>query len=165
MWLLQFLPESFLKYTILGIVIIGAVSFVLGLLTRWIPFMGRYALPARVFGLVLLIPGMYLWGGYGVEMEYRAQIKAMEERIAIAEAKSQEENVKIVKEIETKTQIVKEDTAETLAEIERLKDQLNSTCELTPEIITIYNQGMTGESPLSEDVIKKYNESVNGGTE
>lgn len=165
MWLLQFLPESFLKYTILGIVIIGAVSFVLGLLTRWIPFMGRYALPARVFGLVLLIPGMYLWGGYGVEMEYRAQIKAMEERIAVAEAKSQEENVRIEKEIITETEIIKEDTAETLAEIERLKEQLNATCELTPEIITIYNQGMTGESPLSEDVIKKYNESVNGGAE
>lgn len=165
MWLLNFLPDSFLKYIVLGIVIVGAVSFALGLITRWVPFMSRYALAARAFGLVLLIPGMYLWGGYGVEMEYRAQIKAMEERIAIAEEKSKQENIKIVKEIEIKTEIIKQDTDETLYLIEQMKKQINANCQITPEIIDIYNQGVTGETPLSDDVIKKYNDSVKGGNQ
>ena len=69
----------------------------------------------------------------------------MEQRIAVAEAKSQEENVKIVETIVTETKIVKEDTAETTYLIEQMKEQIDKQgCEISPQVIELYNEGITG---------------------
>jgi hypothetical protein len=165
LWFIQLIPTSWLDTAAFLILIVGAVMFFAGQLFKYTPFVKQYNLPLRIIGFILLMAGAYFNGGLGVEMEYRERIAEMEEKIAIAEAKSKEENIKIVKEIETKTEIIKQDTVETLAEIERLKEQLNANCELSPEVITIYNQGMTGESPLSKDVIEQYNESIKGGAD
>jgi len=72
-------------------------------------------------------------------------VAEMEQRIAVAEAKSQEENVQIIEKIVTETKIVKEDTAETTYLIEQMKEQINKKgCELSPDVIELYNEGMIG---------------------
>ena len=145
MWLLSFIPDSFLVWVINIALIGGASAFVLGHLTKWIPFAGKQALILRLVGLAVLIPALYFKGGYGVEMEYRARIAEMQAKIEIAEQKSQEENVKIVTKIETETKIIKEDTQGTLYLIEQMKEQINRQgCELTPGVIDLYNEGITG---------------------
>ena len=145
MWLLSFIPDSFLVWVINIALIGGASAFVLGHLTKWIPFAGKQALILRLVGLAVLIPALYFKGGYGVEMEYRARIAEMQAKIEIAEQKSQEENVKIVTKIETETKIIKQDTQGTLYLIEQMKEQINRQgCELTPEVIDLYNEGITG---------------------
>ena len=145
MWLLSFIPDSFLVWVINIALIGGASAFVLGHLTKWIPFAGKQALILRLVGLAVLIPALYFKGGYGVEMEYRARIAEMQAKIEIAEQKSQEENVKIVTKIETETKIIKQDTQGTLYLIEQMKEQINRQgCELTPGVIDLYNEGITG---------------------
>ena len=147
MWLLSFIPDSFLVWVINIALIGGASAFVLGHLTKWIPFAGKQALILRLVGLVILIPALYFKGGYGVEMEYRARIAEMQAKIAIAEEKSKQENVKIVEKIVSETKIIREDTAETNYLIEQMKGQLNRAgCELTSEAIDLYNEGMQGRS-------------------
>ena len=99
----------------------------------------------RVIGFILLLLGAYFNGGLGVEMEYRERIAEMEQRIAVAEAKSQEENIQIIEKIVTQTRIVKEDTAETTYLIEQMKEQINKKgCELSSDAIDLYNEGMVG---------------------
>ena len=98
----------------------------------------------KVVGFILLLAGAYFKGGYGVEMEYRARIAEMKARIEVMEQKSAEENARLTEEIQTETRIVQEDTAETLAELERLREQINANCELTPDMIELYNKGITG---------------------
>lgn len=145
MWMLHWLPDSFLKYFILGMVFVGAGLFVLGLITKWIPLMGRHALVSRAVGLVLLLPGLYFWGGYGVEMEYRAAAEEWKKKLAIAEEKAEKANKEIETKIKVETQVIRQDTEETIYLIEQLKSQINKQgCELSPEAIEIYNEGMTG---------------------
>lgn len=145
MWLLHWLPDSVLELFIRAIVIIGAISFVLGLITKWVPFLGSRALILRAVGIVLLLPGLYFWGGYGVEMEYRAAAKEWKAKIEQLEAKSKQENNKIVETIVTETKIIREDTEETKYLIEKMKGQINKQgCELTPEVVDLYNEGITG---------------------
>jgi len=144
MWLLSFLSDSVLELIIRMILIIGAASFVLGLITKWIPFLGSKSLVLRIIGLALLFPGLYLWGGYGVEMEYRAAAEAWKAKIEILEAKSQQENREIEEKIVKDTKIIKQDTDATLAEIEKLREQIDSQCELTPDMIDLYNKGIIG---------------------
>ena len=145
MWLLQLIPSSWLEFMAVAILVAGIVLFFAGKIFKHVPFFRKYNLPMRVIGFILLLLGAYFNGGLGVELEYRERIAEMEQRIAVAEAKSQEENVQIIEKIVTETKIVKEDTAETTYLIEQMKEQINKKgCELSPDVIEIYNEGMTG---------------------
>jgi len=145
MWLLHWLPDGVIELVIRMALIVGVVSFVLGLITKWIPFLGPKSIIFRVVGLVLLFPGLYMWGGYGVEMEYRAAAKEWQAKIEILEQKSKEENTKIVEKIVTETKVITQDTAETQYLIEQMREQINKQgCELTDEAVDLYNEGMAG---------------------
>jgi hypothetical protein len=145
MWLLQLIPSSWLEFMAVAILVAGVVLFFAGKIFKHVPFFRQYNLPMRVIGFILLLLGAYFNGGLGVELEYRERIAEMEQRIAVAEAKSQEENVKIVETIVTETKIVKEDTAETTYLIEQMKEQIDKQgCEISPQVIELYNEGITG---------------------
>lgn len=144
LWFLQLIPTSWLEFAALMILVVGAVMFFAGQIFKFLPFVRQYNFPLRLIGGILLLAGAYFNGGLGVEMEYRARIEEMKARIEVFEKKSAEENVKIEKEISEKTVIIKQDTDATLAEIERLREQINSSCELTPDMIELYNKGMSG---------------------
>ena len=145
MWMLQLIPTSWLEFAALMILIVGAVMFFAGQIFKFVPFVKQYNFPLRVIGFLLLMAGAYFNGGLGVEQEYRARIEEMQKKIEIAEAKSKQENEKIVEKIVTETKIINQDTAETKYLIEQMKEQINQQgCELTPEAIDLYNEGMTG---------------------
>jgi hypothetical protein len=145
MWLLQLIPSSWLEFMAVAILVAGVILFFAGKILKHVPFFRKYNLPMRVIGFILLLLGAYFNGGLGVELEYRERIAEMEQRIAVAEAKSQEENVKIVETIVTETKIVKEDTAETTYLIEQMKEQIDKQgCEISPQVIELYNEGITG---------------------
>lgn len=119
--------------------------FFAGQIFKFVPFVKQYNFPLRVIGFLLLMAGAYFNGGLGVEQEYRARIEEMQKKIEIAEAKSKQENEKIVEKIVTETKIINQDTAETKYLIEQMKEQINQQgCELTSEAIDLYNEGMTG---------------------
>ena len=145
MWLLQLIPSSWLEFMAIAILVAGIVLFFAGKILKHLPFFRKYNLPMRVIGFILLLLGAYFNGGLGVELEYRERIAEMEQRIAVAEAKSQEENVQIIEKIVTETKIVQQDTAETTYLIEQMKEQINKQgCELSPDVIELYNEGMIG---------------------
>ena len=146
MWhYLAFIPDSWLAFILQAICIGGAGLFVLGHLTKWIPFAGRYALISRLIGLLLLLPGLYLYGGYGVEMEYRETAKVWKQKLAEYDAKSKEVTIKIEEKVIKETKVIKQDTEETKALIESMKEQINSVqCEIGPEFRKLYNKGITG---------------------
>ena len=145
MWLLQLIPSSWLSFMAVAILVAGIVLFFAGKIFKHLPFFRRYNLPMRVIGFILLLLGAYFNGGLGVEMEYRERIAEMEQRIEVAEAKSQEENIQIIEKIVTQTKIVKEDTAETIYLIEQMEEQINKKgCELSSDAIDLYNEGMVG---------------------
>ena len=144
LWFIQLIPTSWLEFAALMILIVGAVMFFAGHIFKYTPFVKQYNFPLRVIGFILLLAGAYFNGGLGVEMEYRARIEEMKARIEVFEQKSQEENARITETIETETVVIEQDTAETLAELERLREQINANCELTPDMIELYNKGMSG---------------------
>lgn len=146
MWgYLTFIPDSILAFVLQAICIGGAGLFILGHLTKWIPLMGRYSLVSRLIGLLLLLPGLYLYGGYGVEMEYRETAKVWKQKLEEYDAKSREVNIQIEEKIVKETKVIKEDTEETKALIESMKAQINnSQCVIGPEFRELYNKGITG---------------------
>ena len=104
MWILSFLPES-VTHLIFFAGVIGVIAgFVLG----FIPFIAPYKLPVQIISILVLSFGLYLEGGLADQAIWQARVKEVEAKVAVAEAKGQEENVKIVTEIVEKTKIVHE---------------------------------------------------------
>jgi len=99
MWILSILPNWVFHLMLTAGVIGTVVGFVLGM----IPFVKTYIIPIRILSLLLLSAALYLEGGIADNLIWQARVKEVEAKLAIAEAKSQEQNVKIVERIVKKT--------------------------------------------------------------
>jgi L-cysteine desulfidase len=97
-------------------------------------------------GIVLLVLGVWLRGGYDVEMSWRAKVAEAEARVAVAEQKSQEINTVIEQKIVEKTKVIKGKTEYITQYLDRevvKKEEIIKYIEQCPvpkEIIDIHNQ-------------------------
>ena len=145
MWILHFLPDSVILWTCNIILLAGVLLTVTAFFIRRIPFINQYRTPAQVLGIALLVLGVYWRGGYAVEQEWRERVAEVEARVATAEAKSAEENVKIVTKVVTKTQVIRT-RGETITkyidrEIVRYDEKFakGGICEIPQEFIKAHN--------------------------
>ena len=123
-----------------GILLTATAFFI-----KRIPVINQYRIPAQVLGIALLVIGVYWRGGYAVEQEWRERVAEVEARVAAAEAKSAEENVKIVTKVVTKTQVIRT-RGETITkyidrEIVRYDEKFapGGVCEIPNEFIKAHN--------------------------
>ena len=123
----------------------GILLTVTAFFIKRIPVINQYRTPAQVLGIALLVLGVYWRGGYAIEMEWRERVAEVEARVAAAEAKSAEENVKIVTKIVTKTQVIRT-RGETITkyidrEIVRYDEKFapGGMCEIPQEFIKAHN--------------------------
>ena len=106
---------------------------------RFIPPLIPYSGLVKTVGIVLLVIGVYLRGGYGVEMEWRGRVAEMEAKVAIAEAKSKDANVKIETVVKEKIKVVKEVQVVIQERIKEVEKRIDAQCVVDPEVITILN--------------------------
>lgn len=102
--------------------------------------MGQYKLPAEIIGIAVLVCGVYLFGGYGVEMSWRDKVKELEGKIKIAEEKSAEVNTVIKEKIVYKTKVIKEKEIEYIDRIKEVEKIIDAKCEVDPAAIDILNK-------------------------
>lgn len=145
MFFLDFIPDSILLLVINGILIAGGIIFLLGLLTNFVPGLKPYKYIDNLIATVLLAIGMYLRGGYGVEMEYRLRIADMQKQIDQAVAKSNQTNVKIETKIVEKVKIIKERVNENKQSIQQHKDTINAECVIPDVARVLYNRAINNE--------------------
>jgi len=111
-----------------------------------IPFISTYYIPIRIFGFVLLCFGLFFEGGLYMNQEWTAKVKELEEKIVIAEAKSKEENVKIVEKFIVKQNIIKEKGDEVIRYIDKeivkydVKFAPGGQCEIPKEFVDVINK-------------------------
>jgi len=145
MWLLHFLPDALILWICNIVLLAGVLLTVTAFFIKRIPVINQYRTPAQVLGIALLVMGVYWRGGYAVEQEWRERVAEMEARVAAAEAKSAEENVKIVTKVVTKTQVIRT-RGETITkyidrEIIRYDEKFapGGQCEIPQEFIKAHN--------------------------
>jgi hypothetical protein len=86
----------------------GVLSIIASYLLGKIPFVSQYKIPLRVGGVVAVLIGVYFYGVIANEAKWQARVKELEEKVAIAEAKSAETNTTIKTEVVEKVKVVKE---------------------------------------------------------
>lgn len=138
MWILQFLP-FWIFYTIL---FVGVIVFASTYLIKFIPIPAiyLYKTPLQIISMFLIVIGVYMSGSIANENSWLLKVKDLEIKVAQAEAKSQEVNVKIVEKFITKTQIVREKGAEIVRYVDKEIVKYDSKCEVPKEAISVINK-------------------------
>jgi hypothetical protein len=103
MWILHFLPESLILFVTTSLLLVGIVTTTIAFL----PVLAQYRMPTQVLGIALLVAGVYLRGGYSIEMEWRERVAEMEQKVAEAQAESQKVNETVKTRVVTKTQVIR----------------------------------------------------------
>jgi hypothetical protein len=142
--MLSFVPDSFLLYIVNAILIAGAIGtfltfFILHRIVRWFPAIVTYHLILQIISIVLLVAGVYLKGGYGVEMEWREKLRVAEERARLAEEQAKVVNEVIVTKYKDRVKTVKEQVVVYQDKIREVEKIINQECKVVPEVIDIHN--------------------------
>ena len=145
-WMIGLIPDAVLSSLYWLIIAAGVTGVLAGWLGKWIPFYGNYVKILQPLGIVLLVLGVWLRGGYDTEMAWRAKVAEAEARVAAAEQKSQETNTVIEQKIVEKTKVIKGKTEYITQYLDRevvKKEEIIKYIEQCPvpkEIIDIHNQ-------------------------
>jgi uncharacterized membrane protein YraQ (UPF0718 family) len=145
MWMLWWVPDSFLLWVIHGILIAGAIGtflsfFLLHRIVRWFPALAPWHLLIQIISVALLVGGVYFKGGYDTEASWRAKVKEAEAKVAIAEQKSEKlnEDLKIEQKKKQKVRVEYYKTVKT--EIKEVEKQINAECKLDPKVNELVNK-------------------------
>jgi hypothetical protein len=147
MWMLAFVPDSFLLYLVNIIFYTGIVFTVLGFLLRF-KFLANYQFILQVVGVLALALGLYFKGGFEVEEQWRDRVKAMEAKVAAAEAKSKEVNTVIQERVVTQVKKIKEVQYKNREVIKQVEKIIDKDCTVPPEAIDILNAAARNEAVI-----------------
>ena len=145
-WIIQLIPDSVLVWAAYLMISSGAILYGLTKLAAWLPGIGPYKLLAELLGIALLVAGAYLFGGVGNELVWRERVANVEAKVAAAEEKSKEENIKIVEKVVKKLEIVRIRGEDIIKYVDRevvkydVKFAPGGICEIPQEFITAHNR-------------------------
>jgi hypothetical protein len=139
MWILNLLPD-WIFYAILAI---GTIGLLLLKFTPFIPLIYRTAIAPVLF--LFFVFGIFMSGSIYASKDWLARVKEMQDKVAIIEAQSKEENVKIVTKIVKKTEVVRERGQDIIKYVDREVTKYDTKflpggeCEIPKEFIKSMN--------------------------
>lgn len=135
MWVLNFLPDWFFYIVLLA----GVGGLMASYLMKFIPFVYVYRTPIQIGSVLAIVIGTFMLGAEWNDEEWRRRVAEMEQKVAAAELKSAEENVKIVTKIVNKIEIVRIKGEETIKYIDKEIIKYNDRCEIPNEVVDVLN--------------------------
>lgn len=142
--MLSLIPDSVLLYVINSILVVGligtTVSVLFKLAIRFIPWIIPYRTILQFVSIVLLVVGVYLHGGYGVEMSWRGRVAEAEEKVRVAEQLAKEANSKLESKVVDRVKYVKDVQVVIQEKIKLVEHKVDSECKVAPEVIDLLNQ-------------------------
>jgi hypothetical protein len=130
----------------IAIAITGAVVYYLSGFILAFPQFKPYGILVKVVGVLALVGGVFMTGGAGVTAIWQQQLKEANERIAIAEGKSKEVNVKIVEKVVKQLEIVHQKSAEVIKYVDREVTKYDNTCPVPNAVVTAHNAAALNQS-------------------
>lgn len=146
--MLSFLPDAFLVWIINIVLLAGIVGTTVSILfkfaIRWIPWIIPYRTLLQVISIALLLAGVYFKGGLAIEQEWRARVKDLEAKVAIAEEQSKTANTKIEKVYIDRVKVVKDTQVVIQEKLKTVEVKIDAQCKVVPEAINILNDAAAG---------------------
>lgn len=151
MWILHFLPNSFIQFIVHAMLVAGIVGcflsfFVINKVLRFFPPFASYYKIMQIVSVVLLVGGVYLEGGYSAEMQWRERVAEVEAKVAKAEAESAEANAALAKKSEVKVKVIREKALVVKQYIDREVTKYDTSCVIPPPVIKAHNAAAKNET-------------------
>ena len=138
-WIFSLIPDAILSWIYWAIIVVGLTGMFAGWFGKFIPMYGRYIGFIKPVGIALVVLGVWLRGGYDVEMAWRAKVAEAEAKVAKAEAASQEVNTKLETERKKKAKVRTEYITTVKERIVKETQVIDAECKVAPEAISILN--------------------------
>ena len=135
MWILNFLPDWIFHFILLA----GIGGLIASYLMKFIPFVYMYKTPIQLVSVVAIVGSTFMLGAAWNDQAWRDRVAEMEQKVAAAEVKSVEENVKIVTKIVKKTEIVRVKGEEIVKYIDKEIVKYNDRCEIPEDFVKTLN--------------------------
>jgi hypothetical protein len=161
MWILHFIPDSWLYQAVIAIMGIGLTGFIGGFFLSFIPGIKFWGGVIKYISLAILVVGVYFFGSYSTEMTWRARAEAMQKKLDQASAKSKQKTALLQKKLNAQTLIIKQKAKDNANAIKKNADKIDADCKLTDTAIQLHNnaasdsevsgtsKGTNGELPKS----------------
>ena len=140
MWILHFLPDSFILWFCNILLLVGIVATVAGFFAHRIPGLWQYQLPFKIGGIALLVLGVYFRGGYAVEAEWRERVVAVEAQLKIAEEKSTEANRQIDTRVQKQVTSIRQRMTYVRQYVDREVVRYNDQCSIPQPFVDAHNR-------------------------
>jgi len=148
MWMLSFIPDSVLQTLIFMILFIGAGGFILGSFGNLFLGIRPYSSLIKTISTILLVAGVYFYGGYGVEMEWRNKAKELQAEIDRKDAVSAEVTEKIVTQYVEKVKVVKEKGDVIIKEVPKyVTKESDASCVIPKSFVVLHDSASRNEIP------------------
>lgn len=141
MWILDLIPTWI--WTLL--LTAGCSALLAARVLKFIPVISLYKLPIQIGGILAIIVSIWFLGSASNEEKWQARVKEVEAKLAKAEAKSQEENIKIITKVVKKLELVRTRGEDVIKYIDRevVKDKevikFVENCPIPQVIINTHN--------------------------
>jgi hypothetical protein len=148
MWMLAWVPDSYLLLAVHAVLVAGAIGtflsfFLLHRIVRWFPMLAPWHLLLQIISIALLVGGVYFKGGYDTEASWRAKVKEAEDKVAVVEEASKELNSRLEEERKKKQKVKVEYYNTVKTEIKEVEKIIDAKCELDPKVIELHNKAAT----------------------
>jgi hypothetical protein len=144
MWMLSFIPDAILLWTIHIILLIGVVGVVASYTLFKFPFINRYRLPIQIISYLLVVVGIFFEGSYATEKSWRNRVAELQEKVAKSEAESKTANENIKTVYVDKVRVVKETQVVIQEKIKTVEVKIDSQCKITTDTVDILNDAAKG---------------------
>jgi hypothetical protein len=145
MWILHFLPDSFILWFCNCLLFAGIVAVAAGFVAHRIPVLWQYQLGFKLAGIALLVLGVYFRGGLAVEQEWRERVAAVEAQLKVAEAKSAEANTQIDSRVQKQVTSIRQRMTYVRQYVDREVVRYNDQCTIPESFVRAHN--LAAEAP------------------
>ena len=136
MWVLSFLPD----WIFYAIGLLGVAGLCASYLMKFIPFVYVYKTPIQIISILCIVIGAFMGGASYNEQIWAKRVQEVEKKVAVAEVKSKEENVKVTTKVVTKMQLVRERGQDIVKYVDREVVKYDSTCIIPKEFVEAHNK-------------------------
>lgn len=140
MWMLKYLPDSVLSFFTLCMLYSGIIIYLVSVFIKYFPPLMPYQKALKIGGAVLTVLGIYFYGGYSVEMQWREKVRELEAKVALAEEQSKTANAQLETKIVEKTKVIHDLQVVYKEKIVEVASKIDAQCVVAPEALNILNE-------------------------
>lgn len=145
-WFLSLISESIVSISLS----IGILLWVIGFVLNFLPLI-QYRIPAQIISIVLLVPSIWFYSFYHYQEEQRRELLILQERITVAENKSNDLNSQLESKIKELDALRNKKNEVVTRVITKVVKEYDSKCELSNAFIRVHDSASQDKIPSSSE--------------